>query len=74
MPFLVAGTPRVALLQRHLAHRLADAAGVRILACPWDVVPLVEAFWWHPMHRADPAHAWLRRMLTRAAARLEESD
>ena len=66
VPFLVAGTPRVALLQRHLASQLAGAAGVRILDCPWDVVPLVEAFWWHPVHRSDPAHAWLRDTLAEA--------
>ncbi|MEU0265164.1 LysR family transcriptional regulator [Nocardioides sp. NPDC006303] len=66
VPFLVAGTPRVALLQHHLASKLSDAAGVRVLDCPWDVVPLVEAFWWHPVHRSDPAHAWLRDTLIEA--------
>lgn len=74
VPFLVAGTPRVALLQRQLAARLAGAAGVRTLDCPWDVLPLKEAFWWHPAHRADPGHAWLRRMMARAAAQLGQPD
>ena len=73
VPFLVAGTPRVALLQRQLATRLADAAGVRLLACPWDVVPLVEAFWWHPSHRPDPAHAWLRETLLEAGGMVEDA-
>jgi DNA-binding transcriptional LysR family regulator len=72
VPFLVAGTPRVALLQRQLATRLADAAGVRLLACPWDVVPLVEAFWWHPSHRPDPAHAWLRETLLEAGTMVKD--
>ena len=63
MPFLVAGTDRVALLQEHLARRIAGVADIRILPCPFEVVPLAEAFWWHPMHRADPAHAWLRKTL-----------
>lgn len=66
VPFLVAGTNRVALLQGRLAGRLADAAGVRALPCPWEVVPLKEAFWWHPTLRADPAHRWLRGVLQRA--------
>ena len=66
VPFLVAGTNRVALLQGRLAARLANAAGVRMLPCPWDVVPLKEAFWWHPSLRADPAHLWLRGVLQRA--------
>jgi len=66
VPFLVSGTERVALLQARLAERLATAAGVRVLPCPWAVVPLKEAFWWHPTLRADPAHQWLRRMLVEA--------
>ncbi|MET0820051.1 MAG: LysR family transcriptional regulator [Aeromicrobium sp.] len=73
VPFLVAGTPRVALLQRQLATRLAEAAGVRLLACPWDVVPLVEAFWWHPSHRPDPAHAWLRETMLEAGSMVRDA-
>jgi len=67
MPFLVAGTNRVALLQERLAVLLAPLAGVRVLPCPFDAIPLNEAFWWHPMLRNDPAHGWLRRVLAEAA-------
>ena len=70
MPFLVAGTRRVALLQEQLARRLAGAAGVRVVPCPFEVVPLAEAFWWHPMYRNDPAHTWLRRLLAEAGREL----
>jgi DNA-binding transcriptional LysR family regulator len=70
MPFLVAGTNRVALLQERLATRLAAVAGVRVLPCPFDAVPLNEAFWWHPMLRNDPAHGWLRRVLAEAGQHL----
>ncbi|MEJ3746518.1 LysR family transcriptional regulator [Actinomycetes bacterium KLBMP 9797] len=66
MPFLVAGTNRVALIQERLARRAAGPAGVRVMPCPFEVLPLVEAFWWHPMFRNDPAHAWLRRVLSEA--------
>lgn len=66
VPFLVSGTSRVALLQTGLARRLGPSAGVRALPCPWDVVPLREAFWWHPLHRSDPAHLWLREVLREA--------
>jgi DNA-binding transcriptional LysR family regulator len=66
MPFLVAGTNRVALRQEQLARRIAAVADIRVLPCPFDVVPLAEAFWWHPMYRADPAHKWLRAVLTEA--------
>jgi hypothetical protein len=37
---------------------------------PSEVVPLAEAFWWHPLYREDPAHAWLRRLLSTAARTL----
>jgi DNA-binding transcriptional LysR family regulator len=74
VPFLVAGTQRVALLQGRLAQRLASAAGVRVLPCPWDVVPLKEAFWWHPTFRADPAHAWLRSVLKVTGRALDGLD
>lgn len=70
IPFLIAGTRRVAVLQRKLAERIAGATGTRVLPCPWDVVPLKEAFWWHPMHRSDPAHEWLRNLLQEIGAHI----
>lgn len=72
MPFLVAGSDRVALIQEHLARRIAGVAAIRVLPCPFEVVPLAEAFWWHPMYRADPAHAWLRGVLTEAGRELAD--
>ncbi len=67
MPFLVAGTRRVALLHKRLAALLAIPAGVRVLPCPFEVAPLAEAFWWHPIYSNDPAHIWLRGVLAEAA-------
>ncbi len=63
IPFFVEGTERVAMLQRRLAHRLTGLADVRAVELPFDALPLVEAFWWHPVHTSDPAHQWLRGML-----------
>ncbi|QFZ19035.1 LysR family transcriptional regulator [Saccharothrix syringae] len=68
VPGLVAGTDRVALLQRRLADRLPDELGVRVLPCPFEVGPLLEAMWWHPVHDEDPAHRYLRDVVARAAA------
>ncbi|GGN41968.1 DNA-binding transcriptional LysR family regulator [Actinoplanes campanulatus] len=73
MPFLVAGTRRVALIQERLARLLGPVAGVRALDCPFDVVPVAEAFWWNPMYRNDPAHVWLREVLLDAATELRPS-
>jgi DNA-binding transcriptional LysR family regulator len=74
VPFLVAGRSRIAVLQRKLACRLAETAGIRVLPCPWDVVPVKEAFWWHPGLRHDPGHAWLRQVLRTVGRTLEDSD
>ncbi|HET9171946.1 MAG TPA: LysR family transcriptional regulator [Actinospica sp.] len=59
LPSLVAGTRRVALLQRLLAARLGEGTGVRVMECPFDTV-LQEAMWWHPVHTHDAGHLWLR--------------
>ncbi|MGC5257761.1 LysR family transcriptional regulator [Gordonia sp. DT218] len=69
VPFLVTGTRRVALLQKSLAERLRPIDGVRVVPCPGDIAPLKEALWWHPIHTADPAHAWLRGVVEEVAGR-----
>jgi len=66
VPGLVAGTNRVALLQRRLADRIPDELGVRALPCPFEASPLVEAMWWHPMYDDDPEHRYLRDLVVRA--------
>ncbi|WP_043619151.1 LysR family transcriptional regulator [Nonomuraea candida] len=70
LPGLVAGTRRVALIQRRLADLLRDLAPVRALPCPFEAVPLREALWWHPVHTHDAAHIWLRETAARVAAAL----
>ncbi|MBB2910332.1 DNA-binding transcriptional LysR family regulator [Streptosporangium becharense] len=70
LPFLVAGTDRVALIQERLANRLRGVADFRILPCPGEVAPLREAFWYHPVRQADAAHLWLRETFARVGAGL----
>jgi DNA-binding transcriptional LysR family regulator len=65
VPSLVAGTDRIAFVQKLLADRYAGP-GLRVLACPFDPPPLVEAFWWHPIFDRDPGHLWFRSALQRA--------
>jgi DNA-binding transcriptional LysR family regulator len=66
LPFVIAGTDRVALIQSRLAEHLTKTADVRAIPCPFDAVPIAEAMWWHPMYERDPAHAWLRGLLVEA--------
>ncbi|MGY1849327.1 LysR family transcriptional regulator [Blastococcus sp. SYSU DS1021] len=67
VPGLIAGSDRIALLQRHLVEQLPLNSGIRALAPPLDIGPLVEAMWWHPAYDDDPEHAYLRDLVTRAA-------
>ena len=68
---LVAGSERVALLQRRLADRLHPDVGVRALPCPVEVGPLVESIWWHPMYDHDPEHRYLRDRIVEVAGELD---
>ncbi|WP_326952888.1 LysR family transcriptional regulator [Amycolatopsis sp. NBC_01286] len=70
IPGLVAGSGRVALLQRRLADRIPATLGVRALACPFEVSPLLEAMWWHPIHDDDPEHRYLRNLVATAATQI----
>ncbi|WP_306319826.1 MULTISPECIES: LysR family transcriptional regulator [unclassified Streptomyces] len=70
LPFLVAGTDRIALVQRRLAALLHSSAPVRVLAPPYESVPLREALWWHPVHTHDPTHLWLRELAEEVGAEL----
>jgi DNA-binding transcriptional LysR family regulator len=70
VPYFVTGTDRVALMQERLATRLAAASNLRVLECPGEAEPIVETLWWHRQHEDDPAHAWLRRVITETARKL----
>ncbi|MER6957373.1 LysR family transcriptional regulator [Streptomyces sp. NPDC000618] len=73
LPFLVAGTRRIALVQQRLAEQLSGVAAVRVMEAPYEAVPLQEALWWHPVHTHDAAHIWLRETSARVGAELAES-
>jgi DNA-binding transcriptional LysR family regulator len=67
VPGLVAGSRRIAVVQRLLIDLLPLDSGVRALPCPFDAGPLVEAMWWHPVFDDDPEHRYLRDLVVRAA-------
>ncbi|GAA1302095.1 LysR family transcriptional regulator [Pseudonocardia xinjiangensis] len=68
VPYFVAGTERVALLQERLARQVAQPLGLRVLPCPGEPEPIVERFWWHADLDGDPAHRWFRETLVGLAA------
>ena len=63
LPFMLRGTPLIALIQRSLGERVQSLAEIRLLELPVPVAALVFEMSWNPMFTADPAHAWLRSMI-----------
>lgn len=74
MPQLVAGTRRVALVQRRLAEQLGGVVPVRVMEPPYEAVPLQEALWWHPVHTHDAAHIWLRETAARVGEAVKDDQ
>ena len=72
VPGLVAGSDRIALLQECLAQLLPLDAGIRALPPPFELGPLVEAMWWHPVYDRDPEHEFFRDLVLRAAHQATE--
>ncbi|KRE25769.1 LysR family transcriptional regulator [Agromyces sp. Soil535] len=70
LPMFIAGTNRLALVQAGLADYAMRVAGVRVFEPPFDATPIHNAMWWHPVHRRDPEHEWLRTLVVEAAAGL----
>ena len=71
LPELVRGSSRVALVQRRLVEHIAPGAALRVLSCPFAAAPIREALWWHPVHRHDAVHTWLRETAAAVAADLD---
>ncbi len=67
VPPLIAGSDRIALLQRRLVEALPPTVGIRAVTPPFASAPLIEAMWWHPARTKDPEHQYLRDLIVRAA-------
>ena len=72
LPLYVTGTQRLGLLQAGLADYARAMADVRVYEPPFDATPISNALWWHPMHRRDPEHEWMRTLFEAAAAELRD--
>ncbi|MQA09900.1 MAG: LysR family transcriptional regulator [Pseudonocardiaceae bacterium] len=71
VPYFVAGTERIALMQERLAAKFANRLDLRILECPGEPEPIVEKLWWHERVEDDPAHRWFRQLIAGVAAQLD---
>ncbi|GLZ47873.1 LysR family transcriptional regulator [Actinomycetospora sp. NBRC 106375] len=73
-PYFVAGTDRVAVMQRRLAVTFADHPDLVIVPCPGDPPEIVECLWWHHRVDDDPSHRWLRGVVRQAARISPDTD
>jgi DNA-binding transcriptional LysR family regulator len=73
LPMFIAGTDRLGLVQAGLAEYARNTVGVRVYEPPFDAIPIHNAMWWHPVHRRDPEHEWLRTLAAEATSGLGEA-
>jgi hypothetical protein len=57
-------------VQERLAREMPRSLGLRIVSAPFEIAPHPVALWWHPVHNADPPHAWLPSLFVQASHRL----
>ncbi|MFI5622906.1 LysR family transcriptional regulator [Nocardioides sp. NPDC051685] len=67
IPYLLEGTPYVALVQDALADRLSGTMRLRRVEPPVELPPLMINAYWHPRSQHDPGSVWLRQLLSEIA-------
>lgn len=70
LPFFIRDTNRLGIVQAGLANESRYFEGVRVLRPPFEAVPVVNALWWHPAHKNDPEHQWMRSLFRRAGEQM----
>ena len=74
LPALVAGTRRMATIQRRLAQLLTRVYAVRVVPLPVELPAIEEAMIWHPRLERDEGHQWFRGLLKHTADALGPSS
>lgn len=72
LPWLIAGTERIATVHERLGRQAARALPVRVLPLPFESPRMSQAMQWHRYRSSDPALRWLREMFAQAAETLDE--
>ncbi len=69
-PHIVRETDVVLTLATRVARALAPLLGLRQLAPPIELEGFALSMFWHERNHVDPAHTWLRRVITSVAKTL----
>src|SRR5712664_500228 len=70
VPSLVAHTPVIVTMQARLARLFAAELGLSLSPPPVELSELTISLLWHTSYDHDPAHTWLRELVTQVAAEL----
>lgn len=71
LPDLIAGSPRISLIEERLAPRITGDGKVRAVEFPFELPPITEVLWWHPARTRHPEHTWLRARMAAASMTLD---
>jgi LysR family transcriptional regulator, nod-box dependent transcriptional activator len=67
LPLVLPGTRLVATLPERIAQMLPPPVKIKTFPLPFTPPPSHEILLWHKRHDSDPAHAWLRELVTQLA-------
>ena len=70
VPFLVARAPVIVTMQARLARLFAAQFGLSLSPLPVELREVTVSLLWHASYDQDPAHTWLRELVTQLAAEL----
>jgi DNA-binding transcriptional LysR family regulator len=70
VPFMVACSDLIATVPERIAFRFSKSLKLQVLPVPITMPPFRLAMLWHERIHADPAHVWMRRLISETAARL----
>jgi DNA-binding transcriptional LysR family regulator len=64
MASIIQGTDLVGIVPKRLADRMATTTNVVGVEPPFGRIEIFETLMWHASHNTDPAHRWLRKILS----------
>lgn len=70
IPEIIAVTDYCATLPRQICQRLATDPRLKVLPAPVDLGTFPVEMAWHVRYRHDPAHRWLRTLITEIATKI----
>jgi DNA-binding transcriptional LysR family regulator len=70
VPSLVARAPVIVTMQARLARLFAAELGLSLSPLPVELREVTVSLLWHASYDHDPAHTWLRELVTKLTAEL----